>query len=538
MTGGAGISASAPGAYLAHVELERAAVAEPDREWIAFGGGRYHSFGEVFERARSLAGGLQELGVVPGDRVAIALENRIEFVEAWFAAQLAGALAVPLNTALRGDVLHHMLDLSDPLVAITNAETLPRIERALAGSNAVRTLVGLDGVDEGLGAGGRPVVSYERVCSGSDPAPVAVDAFDESAIMFVSAGSGPAKGAVWTHRCTWHFAAVSSAGMGYRSDDVLHTCLPLFHTNGLCVSLLSSLLVRCRLAVGSRFSVSAFWEEIGTSGATATSLIGAMSPLLLRREPGPEERGHALRTALVTPALPEYYEIFPRRFGFVPVEAYGLTEFGMLTWQPPGERPPPGSCGRVVDSFELRIVDRRGEELPRGQVGEAVARTLEAGIAPTGYWRMPEETLASRHDLWFHTGDALRQDEDGWFYFIDRSADAIRRRGENISSYDVESEVLALNGVEECAAYAISSEFSEDDVAVAVVLEPAREVSAEAIVAAIQSRLPYFAVPRYVRILMALPRVQTGRVDKKELRAQGVAADTWDREAAGFELDR
>jgi crotonobetaine/carnitine-CoA ligase len=529
---------SAPGDFLAQAELERAAAAEPDREWIGFDGGRYHSFGEVLERVRSLAAGLGELGVGVGDRVAIALENRIEFVEAWFATQLAGAIAVPLNTALRGDALHHMLALSDPLVAITNAQTLPRIERALAGTNAVRTLVGIGDVAEGLGAGARPVVAYERIHAAASAAPVAADPHAESGIMFVSGGAGPAKGVVWTHRATWHFAAVAVAGMGYRREDVLYTCLPLFHTNGLCVSLLSSLLTRSRLNVATRFSVSGFWDEIVACGATVTTLLGAMSPLLLRREPVPAEREHALRTALVTPASPEYYEIFPRRFGFAPVESYGLADFGMLAWPRPGERQPPGSCGRAVESFDLRIVDEHGGELAPGEVGEAVARPLQAGIVPTGYWRMPAETLASRHDLWFHTGDAMRRDEDGWFYFIDRSEDAIRRRGENVSSYEVESEILALSGVEECAAYAVSSEFSEDEVAVAIVLEPARELSPEAIVGAIQSRIPYFAVPRYVRFVDSLPRTQTDRVQKKELRAAGVTPDTWDREAAGFELER
>lgn len=529
---------SGAGAFLAHAELERAAAATPDREWISFGGERYHSFGEVLARARSLAAGLQELGVGVGDRVAIALENRVEFVESWFAAQLVGAIAVPLNTALRGDVLNHILGLSEPRLAITSAQTLPRIERALAWSNAVRALVGVGAVEEGLGAGARPIVAYERVHSDSDPAPVAVDHHHESGIMFVSGGAGPPKGVVWTHRATWHFADVSLTGMGYREDDVLYTCLPLFHANGLCVSLLSSLIMRCRLSVAARFSVSAFWDEIVASGATVTNFLGAMSPLLLRRDPVPAERQHALRTALVAPALPEYYDVFPRRFGFAPVESYGLTDFGMLTWPRPGERQPPGSCGRAVDSFDLRIVDEQGEELGPGEVGEAVARPLRAGIVPTGYWRMPAETLASRHDLWFHTGDTMSRDENGWFYFVDRSEDAIRRRGENVSSWEVESEILALSGVEECAAYAVSSEFSEDEVAVAVVLEPARELSPEAIIAAIQARIPYFAVPRYVRFVDSLPRTETNRVHKRELRAQGVAEGTWDREAAGFELER
>lgn len=523
-------------APLVHQILGRAAAAEPDRRWLTFLDGESHTLAELDARVAKVTAGLQARGVGKGDRVAIMVANRIEFVEAWFASHRAGAIAVPVNVAMRGEVLAHVLDLVEPRAMVIESQYLPRLAEAIGGRTYLESVSVLEpdeGADAWPGWSG-----YDDLYGDGEPREVESSPTDPSSIMYTSGTTGPSKGIVWTHGSTWHMVQIPRRQMAYGPADVVYTCLPLFHATALIVSMLMSLAAGARIVIAPRFSVSGFWRDIVESGATGTALLGAMTQLLIAAEASPLDRAHRLRTAMMVPAKPEDREVFRRRFGLEVVESYGLTDFGWLAWPAVGEVVPPGSVGRPHDSFEVRLVDENDEEVGVGVPGEAVARPRHPWTTPLGYWGMPETTLESRRNLWFHTGDLLRRDREGYLYFVDRRKDAMRRRGENVSSHEVERAVGAHPAIAECAAYAISSELSEDEIAVAVVLRAEAELEPAEVIAACEGRLPYFAVPRFVRFLTALPKTQTEKVRKDELRAAGATPDTWDREASGYEVSR
>ena len=520
-----------------HEELAARARELPDKEWLRFLGERSWTFAEVDAGVRSVAAGLQSRGVQKGDRVALFLGNRIEYVEAWFACHALGAIVVPMNLALRGDMLARMMERAGPRIAIVEDSCLENVVRSLAGVGELETLVVLDRAPQSVEGPGE-VIAFERLRSNEPVLPVELEPWDPAAIMHTSGTTGMSKGVVWTQYCTWYMAQTVAKHFQQTGDDVVYVCLPMFHTNALCCQLLPSLLAGATLVSTRRFSVSRFWDEVVACGATTTNIMGAMVPMLLGRDPSPAERAHRIRLVNSAPCPPAYFHRMRERFGFSAITGYGLTDFGLLCWPPPGELPPPGSCGRPADGYECRVVDEHDEEVAPGVAGEMVVRTTGPWIGPLGYWRQPEATAEAMRNLWFHTGDSVTYDEDGWFYFLDRAKDAMRRRGENISSFEVEEAVLRHPAVEECAAYAISSSMTEDEVAVAVVLRPGSELAAEALIAAIEGALPYFAVPRYVRFLDALPKTSTEKVRKQELREEGVGPGMWDAEAVGYVVRR
>lgn len=524
-------------APLVHEILARAAAAEPDRRWLTFTDGEGHSLAELDARVDRVTAGLQAAGVEKGDRVAIMAANRIEFVETWFAVHRAGAIAVPVNVSMRGDVLTHVLDLVEPRAIVIEGQYLARLTESVGGREYLRSVWVLDpGTDaDAAWPGWSP---YEGLHAASTPRPVEVSPTDPSSIMYTSGTTGPSKGIVWTHASTAHMIRIPREQMAYGPGDVVYTCLPLFHATALIVSMLMSLSAGADVVIAPRFSVSGFWRDVVDHGATGTAFLGAMTQLLVAAEPSPRDRAHRLRTAMMVPAKEADREVFRDRFGLEVVESYGLTDFGWLCWPAVGEQVPAGSVGRPHESFEVRLVDSEDEDVAVGEAGEIVARPRLPWTTPLGYWGMPEATLESRRNLWFHTGDLLRADADGYLYFVDRGKDAMRRRGENVSSFEVERAVASHPAVAECAAYAIASEFSEDEIAVAVVLRPGSTVAPAELIVAIEGRLPYFAVPRFVRFLDALPKTQTEKVRKDVLRAEGAAGDAWDREAAGYEVNR
>lgn len=524
-------------APLVHEIIARAAAEDPERRWCTFTDGASHTLADLDARIDRVVAGLQAAGVERGDRVAIMAANRIEFVESWFAAHRAGAIAVPVNVAMRGDVLAHVLDLVEPTAAVIEGRFLGRLGEAVGGREYLRTVSVLDsGPDADRGwPGWTPYADLHRAGA---PRRVEMSPSDPCSIMYTSGTTGPSKGIIWTHSSTWHMVGIPRVQMAYGPGDVVYTCLPLFHATALIVSMLMSLAAGARIVIAPRFSVSGFWGDVVEHGATGTAFLGAMTQLLIAADPSDLDRGHRLRTAMMVPAKEADRQVFRERFGLEVVESYGLTDFGWLSWPAVGERVPPGSVGRPHESFEVRLVDADDEEVEIGEPGEIVARPRRPWTTPIGYWGMPEATVESRRNLWFHTGDLLRSDEEGYLYFVDRGKDAMRRRGENVSSFEVERAVAAHPAVAECAAYAIKSELSEDEVAVAVVLRAGAELAAAELIAATEGRLPYFAVPRFVRFLEALPKTQTEKVRKDELRGAGVAKDTWDREASDYRVTR
>ncbi|MDV6247196.1 AMP-binding protein [Rhodococcus opacus] len=484
---------------------------------------------------------MQALGVEDGDRIGILSPNSAEFLQTWFASHLIGAIAVPINIAFRGDVLRHVLELSGCTVMVVHRDFVSRVSEARWSSlPASKTLVIID--DDGRPAESietGPVMSCDSLSFDSPLTDVEIRASDVASIMFTSGTTGPSKGVVWTHGSTYHMSLVPGQSMGYGPDDVLYVCLPLFHASALVNLTVTGLMHGARVVLAERFSVQQFWPDVAKYGITATNILGAMGAILLSRAPDSLERDHKLRTAMVVPAPAGTAEVFRSRFGIEIVHPYGLSDFGWITWPSRGEYVPPGSIGKPHASVEVRIVDDLDNEVEIGRPGELIARPKLPWTTPNGYWRMPEQTLEAQRNLWFHTGDLARQDAAGWLYFVDRAKDAMRRRGENVTSYEVEQAFAKHPAVVECAAYGIRSPLSEDEIAVALVLRHTEtKYSLADLINFVEPLLPYFAVPRYIRIVRELPKTATEKVRKGQLRDDGVTQDTWDAEAAGIRISR
>ena len=513
------------------------AARDPDRPYLA-SDGVVLTCGAVDERAARIDAGLRALGIVPGDRVCLMLPNGIEFVLAWLGVVRAGAIAVPINTAYRGDLLAYVVNHSGASLGIVGEEWLDRfaaVESQLAHLRHVVTVpaAGNAGTGAALSVPTSPFSTLLRPA----PAPLPdVDDITAASIMYTSGTTGPSKGATLCHRGFLAFAANHVRQCGVTRDDVCYTCLPLFHAIALALTTVGALLVGARVAIGRRFSASTFWDEIRASGATYASITGSIAQILHKQPRGPGETDHRLRVVYAIPAPAAIYEDFERRFGTRLIEAYGATD-GQIPIYMPLDAPRIGACGKVIPGFDLRIVDDRDDPLPAGRVGEIVYRSHDPYTMMLGYYRNPEATLEAWRNFWFHSGDLGVLDEDGYLRFVDRKKDSIRRRGENISSYEVEKVVNDHPEVVESAAVAVPAELGEDDLKIVVVVRPGATLAPEALVGWCEPRLPYFMVPRYVEFADTLPKTPNEKVQKYRLRETGVAK-AWDRERAGYRVAR
>lgn len=516
-------------------ELLRARAEQyPDRQWLDLISVDRVSYGYVSDATEDARRCLTGAGVRPGDRVGLMLENGIGFIASFFATLGIGGVAVPLNPLARGVILEHYLRITEPTVVLVEESCRERVAGALAAVGAQSLVLGLGnmaGTAEAAHAGpslaqfrSKGVAAADWVSRPPDPA----------AIIFTSGTTGPSKGVVFSHSYLRRFAEQGVETFGYVESDIIYTCLPMFHANALVLVTCASLLVGCQIAASRRFSVTHFWEEVIGSKATVTSLLGSMASLLIQRPPSAEETAHCVTRSMLVPAPRSYYEILENRFGITPLDIYGLTDVGIAISARWGHPVKPGSCGQVLDGFDALLVDEDLQPVPDGEVGRLLVRPRQPAHMSDGYWGMPEATLRSWRGLWFHTGDLLRRDSDGWYYFADREKDAIRRRGENISSYEIEQAFLEHPAVAEVAAYPISSALTEDDVAVALVRKPGHEETERELIEFVAVRLPYFCVPRFVTFVDELPKTPTQKVQKQALRAQGRTANTWDMEESGF----
>jgi crotonobetaine/carnitine-CoA ligase len=495
--------------------LAARARALPDRAFLRFSDGDL-TFAETDARVDAAAADLTALGVTAGQLVPVVLPNGADMVVTWFALCRLGAVATLVNTALRGPALVHALDLTTSGVLVTDAGLLPSID-AVDGERATTQPAVL--ADQLGRAGGRPPVPSHRV---TDPAMV----------IFTSGSTGPSKGCVLSHRYAVRHAQLMVQHFELRPEDVLYSPFPLFHLDASILTVVPALVLGTTAAIGERFSASGFWEEVRRFGATVFDFMGATLTMLHKRPPAPDDKDHHVRLAWGVP-MPEFAPEFEARFGIRLVEAYGSTDVGVPIYQPLDEPRRPGSCGRVIPQYDIAVVDEQDVEVAPGEVGELVVRPNEPSLISDEYYGRPETTLASRRNLWYHTGDLVRRDAEGYVYFIGRSSDSIRRRGENISAFEVEEVVKLHPQVLDAAAYGVPSELSEDDVMVAVVVRPGGALAPDDLIAFCRDRMARHMVPRYVDVVDELPRTPTEKVEKAVLRSRGVTATAFDREAAG-----
>lgn len=514
--------------------LARQAAHYGDRPLLVFGDVRW-SYAQSRQMAATYGGALRRAGIGAGDRVALLCSNRPEFMQTLLACAWIGAVAVPINVAARGAQLRHILSNSGARLLVTERDGLSAV-RQLAGDPVPLERVWL--VDAGAEDAAAAPLAVDRFPDhpGAAVDPVAVLPGDTLAILYTSGTTGLSKGVCCPHAQYFWWGVHSAHLLGIGEGEILHTTLPLFHTNALN-AFFQALLTGSTLVVEKRFSASAFWDALARHQATVTYVLGAMVPILLARDPGPSDNAHRVRVALAPGVPPQFLGEFTQRFGMQLLEGYGSTETNFVIGSTLDEQRA-GTMGRVRAGFEARVVDEQDNELPHGEAGELVLRADEPFSFATGYFGMADKTVEAWRNLWFHTGDRVIRDEAGYFRFVDRLKDAIRRRGENISSYEVEQVLMSHPSIEVAAVYPVRSELAEDEVMAAIVVREGDRLDEIELMKFCEPRMAYFAVPRYVEFVRQLPATENGKVQKFKLRERGVTAATWDREAAGYKLVR
>jgi crotonobetaine/carnitine-CoA ligase len=490
------------------------------------------TFGDLRERAARVAGGLIELGVEPGDRVATMLDPTVDYVAAWFGAVWAGAVDVPVNTAFKGDFLEHVLVESEAEVLVVDARWLDRLASVRA--PALRQLVV---VGEGPAEVGLPCARLDELLDGDPVGRVPRAEDDLVYVMYTSGTTGPAKGAMHVNRSALWNAKAWIDIMQLTASDVAYSMFPLFHVTARSAVVTASLWGGTRAVLREGFSASGFLDDVRATGATWFGYMGAVIQLLWKQPERDDDAVNDLRVAFGAAAPPDIAERFERRFGVELLEVYGSTELGPATAPRPG-RVKRGTMGRPCEHVLVEIHDAAGVPCPTGTSGEIVARPAVPFGIFQGYWRQPEASLEAFRHLWFHTGDGGYLDDEGYLVFTDRLKDSLRRRGENISSFEVERAVQRHPDVLEAAAYAVPSELTEDEVMVAVVASDGVALDPRAVLAFCAETMPRFAVPRYLRVMEQLPKTPSQRVQKFLLRLQGVTPDAVDRVALGIEVRR
>ena len=513
--------------------LARGAARWGGKPLLRYVGGE-RSYAEMQVAVARMAGTLQAAGVGRGDRVLCVAGNRVELLDVFLACGWLGAAFVPINTASRGPQLRHMLGNADPRVLIAEPaqfEHLGAVDPELEALERVWCL------DEQVGGElfGRPI---ELMPVAREPVePYAAGPGDTLAILYTSGTTGPSKGVECPHCQFYWWGVLTGRYLEISEEDTLYVVLPMFHTNALN-AFWQAMLAGATYTFGRRFSASGFWQEVREADATVTFLLGSMVHILLKGEPNPNDGNHRVRAALTPGTSLEVLEAFTERFGVARlVDGYGSTETNFVFSNHEGTVVP-ASMGRAVPEFECKVVDEHDEELPRGVPGELVIRPREPFSIAGGYFRMADKTVEAWRNLWFHTSDQVVCDDDGVFCFRDRLKDSLRRRGENISSVEVEDVLRSHPDVATVAVVPVPSELGEDEVMVFVTLRPGAEADPVALIRHCEGQLAYFAIPRFVEFLPELPTTETGKIRKVVLRERGVGPATWDREKAGVELKR
>jgi crotonobetaine/carnitine-CoA ligase len=493
------------------------------------------TYRQLNERANIAANAFLDLGLKKGDKVAVVLENCPEFLYIWFGLAKIGAWIVPVNIGLRGGSLAYIISHCDAetlVVSLSCVENINFVRNELR--NIRRIIVDTGSEPRGLETKGE-VILWSDFFQGSKDSPGRdIKAEDTMMLVYTAGTTGVPKGVLkvqsYSYTSGLSLAFLSQA----RAEDRFYTTLPLYHINAQNVTTWAALAADASTVLAKRFSARRFWSEIRRHNVTITSFLGAMIPILFRQPEKEDDHQNPLRVGISAGTPSELWKRFEDRFQLKLLEIYGSSEGGSLQ-NPNGKV---GSMGKPVPSYLAKVVDKKDQELPPFQVGELVFKFVDSTFKMAEYYKMPEATAEKTRGGWLRTGDLAYIDEEGYFYFVDREKDAIRRRGENISSYEVEKVVNSHPDVLESAAVGVPAEMGEDEVKINVILKPHRKLTPEKLIEYCEPRMAYFMVPRYVEFLEALPKTTTQKILKKTLKEMGVSENTWDREKAGYQLKR
>lgn len=531
-----GETMTAAGESLSALLRERAEQ-NPGKLFLQEVDGDSATYGTVYERSLGWAHAFSALGVTSGHHVLVMLPNSIESVCAWFGLNLLNAVEVPVHLDYQGSMLAHLVRTSHPTVVVCNSDYVERFTDFPEELGGVLAFVVADADtapdvaeklpcrvvtrDEFFRAGGR--------ATADDSVVVEAARHDLSTILFTSGTTGLSKAVQIPH------AQLIAAAQGafpielYDEADVYYSPLPLYHTAAKAI-LAGMLIANAAVVICDRFTITSFWEHVDRYECTATCLMGAMVHFLMGQPVQDSDRQHPMRKILMIPLVNNVEEA-KQRFNWQVATIYNQTEISVPIVSDGWNISDPSSCGRLRPGFEARIVDDFDNEVPDGEIGELVIRADDPWTLMAGYYQMPEKTVETWRNLWLHTGDGFRRDEAGNYYFVDRFKDVIRRRGENISSFEVEQAVREHPAVLECAAVAVPSEFNEDEVKIVVVLKDGQRLEPDALYEFLVPQMPRFMLPRYIEFAAELPKTPTQKIRKTALREDPFNAATWDSKA-------
>ena len=519
--------------------LEKWEQQKPDHPFIVFDQFESEtewSYQQTAEISRRSATALSQLGVGFGDHVMCFLPNGPEILKAWFAANWLGAAYAPINIAYRGSLLQHVVDLTTPKVIVTQSTLAERLLEIDFDESIPVILVDVETPDsrfDSLNLLGKQALDAE-IDHAALTLPKPIEPWDLQAIIYTSGTTGPSKGVLssYCHGGTSAMVAFEEAD----AEDLRYLIiLPMFHIAGAGGIISMSMLGRTAILC-ARFDTQSFWQTVERTQATGGLLLGAIETFLLKQPVLEGEANNNLQWAFSVPYT-DNSRAFSERFNVRLRTGFNMTEISNQI-SSPFNPTVPLSCGRQRPGVDLMLADENDNAVPDGEVGELLIRTHRPWSLFHGYLQNPEATAKSWRNGWFHTGDLFTRTPEGDYFFVDRAKDCIRRRGENISSFEVERECLTHSSIREAAAIGIDSDMGEQDVMVVLALVPSQAFDHVELIEFLRQKLPYFMVPRYIRVMDELPKTPTAKVEKVKLRKAGVTEDTWDREAHGIIIKR
>jgi crotonobetaine/carnitine-CoA ligase len=511
--------------------LEEKAGKVSDKTFFYFEDKKY-TYQETNRYAGQIANGYLSLGVKKGDMVTVMLPNCPEFVLNWFGLAKIGAVDSPINIAYKGDLLRHVIVNSDTKVLVIHedfAERILPIQDELDGLEYVVILGSSNTIKEKIQF---PVITFEELMNHSPDfsAPEEIHYYDPLQIIYTSGTTGPSKGVVLSHNAMYLYAQDTIDNLGLRQDDIFFSCLPLFHINIRFFTIVPALLLGTSFAMVERFSATRFWDDIRKYNATTFCLLGAMTTFVLKQPRSENDRNNPARLFWGGPMSVEQGKEFEERFNLKTLLGYfGMSEANWITSMnvdEMGALKAEGKWEQVLgmgkekkDRYEVKVVDDYDIEVPTGQTGELICRPARPFSMMSEYINMPDKTVEAFKNLWFHTGDIVKKDEEGYFYFVDRKKDYIRRRGENVSSFEVEFTVNSLDKVAESAAVGIQSPHGEEEILIVICLKEGETLTPEELYAHCEERMAKFMIPNYMKIVEDIPKTATGRAQKYKIRA-------------------
>lgn len=514
-----------------HLLLESRAAEAPDATFFTFAD-EVWSFSDFNTAANCLARNLARKGIGKGTHVFVLMDTSSDLMLLWFALSKLGAVEVSVNTAYHGDLLRHLLKISQATVCVFDSR-FDSVIREVSDNLAMfdQTIV------RGSNGGAATDFAGLRMAGEDGNLDVPLAQGDITGIIFTSGTTGPSKGVMLSYRYLTAYGLMYAEINGLKDDDVVLNFLPFFHIAAKFLTI-ATLACKGRMRLQGRLSISTFWDEVRAHGVTNFLGVGGVCNMLVSRPPRPDDGDTSIRTIYAVPDPADIHLELEERFGCQITTVFGSTEAGLPIFRGVGDDYAPRACGRVSPYYEVMIADENDNPVPVGKTGDILVRPKYPYLVGSGYIGMPQQTIEAWRNLWLHTGDRGHLSEDGWYYFDDRSSDSLRRRGENISSFEVETLVSKHPSVSEAVVVAGPSEVGEDEVRVLVVLREGKSLVPEELLEFCYGQMPYFMVPRFIDIVQDVPRTATAKVEKYKIRLAGLTEATWDCNAHGWKVTR